>query len=77
VSVSAAAKRDAGKWLKPEELAELIGMSTHWVREQVTAGALPFHRVGRCTRFSPDDVRAIEGRTAVPVADRPRLRRPA
>lgn len=72
-----AAAPDTGRWLKPEELAELLGMSKGWVQEQVTVGALPHQKVGRLTRFSPANLREIERSTAVPVADRPRLTRSA
>jgi excisionase family DNA binding protein len=66
---------DAGRWLKPQELADLLGMSKYWVQERVTAKALPHHRVGRCTRFCPECVERIQRSTAVVPADRPRLRR--
>jgi excisionase family DNA binding protein len=65
---------DPSPWLKPAQLAEKLGVSTWWVQTEVTAGRIPFHRVGRLTRFSPADVAAIERTTAVPVLDRPRLR---
>lgn len=65
---------DTSRWLGSQELADLLGMSKGWVQEQVTAKALPHHKVGRVTRFSPADVRAIERATAVPAADRPLLR---
>lgn len=61
-------------WLNCAQLAQVLGMSKSWVQEQVTAKALPHHRVGRYVRFSPADVRAIERSTAVAPADRPRLR---
>lgn len=61
-------------WLNCEQVAQVIGMSKSWVQEQVTAKALPHHRLGRYVRFSPADVRAIERSTAVTPADRPRLR---
>lgn len=53
-------------WMSPGELADLLGVSKWWVQTQVTAKAIPHHRVGRLTKFSPADVRAIEQRTAVP-----------
>jgi excisionase family DNA binding protein len=51
--------------LTSTEVAELLGVSKWWVQEQVTAKAIPHHRVGRLVRFSPADIRAIEQRTAV------------
>jgi excisionase family DNA binding protein len=62
---------DAGRWLKPQELADLLGMSKYWVQERVTAKALPHHRVGRNTRFCPECVTRIQRSTAVAPADRP------
>lgn len=60
-------------WLDCAGLAKVLGVSKCWVQTQVTARTLPFHRVGRLVRFSPEDVQAIERSTAVKPADKTRL----
>jgi excisionase family DNA binding protein len=37
-------------------VAELLGVPTSWVREQVRAGAIPHVRLGRYVRFDLEDV---------------------
>lgn len=55
----------ADAWLTSTQVAERLGVSKWWVQEQVTANAIPHHRLGRLVRFSPADLQAIEQRTAV------------
>ena len=52
-------------WLDSPQLAAVLGVNTSWVERQVSARAIPHHRVGRLVRFTPDDVRAIEKSMAV------------
>ena len=60
------------KRLSVQEMAELLGVSTHWVYEATGAQRLPHSKVGRYTRFTPADVARIERQTHV----EPRTSRP-
>lgn len=40
-------------------LAEFLGVRRTWVRDQVTARAIPFTKIGRHVRFTEDHVRQI------------------
>lgn len=62
------------RWLDAVELAQLLGVHVDWVRRRVSERSIPFHRVGRCTRFTPADIRAIERAAAVAPTPAPRLR---
>lgn len=56
------------KWLKPEELAELVGLAPTTVRDMVTKRAIPHTRLGKKTvRFTPEDVEAIKKKFAEPA----------
>lgn len=56
------------KWLKPEELAELVGLAPTTVRDMVTKRAIPHTRLGKKTvRFTPEDVEAIKKKFAAPA----------
>lgn len=58
------------------ELAELLQMSTRWVRQQVAARAIPHHRRGRAVRFTPGDIAEIRERMgAEPAVDPTRVPR--
>jgi excisionase family DNA binding protein len=45
--------------LTVEEVAVLLGMSKAWVRKGVLERSLPFTKLGRSVRFTPDQVRQI------------------
>lgn len=68
---------EAGRWLKPPQLADLLGMSTDWVQTKVTEKSLPHHKVGRLTRFCPECVARIQRGTCVVPSEPARLRKPA
>lgn len=53
------------------EVAEMIGMSANWVREQAHYRRVPHVRFGRRIMFRPDDVEAITERFAVEPAPEP------
>jgi excisionase family DNA binding protein len=59
-------------WLSSADLADVLGVSKYWVQSQVTARALPHHRVGRLVRFSPEDVRRIHALMQVEPSPRRR-----
>ena len=44
------------KLLTIPEVADLIQASEKWVRQQITAGSLRSHRLGRAIRVSPEDL---------------------
>lgn len=54
--------------------AEFLGVKRSWVRDKVTARAIPFTLVGRHVRFSEEDLAAIvaAGRQR-PTTPAPRL----
>jgi excisionase family DNA binding protein len=41
-------------------VAQRLGMTTEWVREQATAGRLPAARIGQQYRFRPSDIARFE-----------------
>lgn len=49
-------------------LAAELGVPRTWVRDKVTARAIPHHRYGRHVRFTDEDVAAIRQASAAPVA---------
>ena len=52
--------------LSPEQVAEAIGASSWWVREQARRGRIPHLRLGRGRiRFLPDQVAALIRRATV------------
>lgn len=61
----------SGQWLTIAQLAELLGVPKSWVRDKVTARAIPHHRPGRHVRFTPADVAAIEQMFAEPAITAP------
>lgn len=57
-----------------DEAAELLGVRRSWLRDQVTADAVPHVRLGKVKgiRFTPDDlVEIIESRRQRPGGRRP------
>lgn len=48
-------------------LAEYLGLPFGWVREKVAKREIPFRRLGKHVRFSPDDVAAILADAEEPV----------
>ncbi len=54
------------------DAAARLGMPEGWLRREAAARRIPFHRLGRRTRFSQGDLEAIVAARAVPVE--PRLR---
>lgn len=71
------------KWLDKKQLAELLGVGEHWVRNAVTARKIQHRRVGRHVRFAPEDIEAIKAQifepaiTATPSRATARVRRAA
>ncbi|MFF5977144.1 helix-turn-helix domain-containing protein [Streptomyces sp. NPDC012769] len=59
------------------QAAELLGVTENWVLEKVKARSIPFTRVGRFTRFSAKNIRAIQDAGEVDPATRGRRRRAA
>ena len=55
--------------LTPEQVADILQVEVASLRRWVTEGRIPFHRVGRKTRFSHADVDAIIKAAQVPPAD--------
>lgn len=47
------------KLLDIDGLAEYLGVPRTWVRDQVTARAIPFTRIGRHTRFTQEHIDQI------------------
>ncbi|MGZ6838720.1 MAG: helix-turn-helix domain-containing protein [Blastococcus sp.] len=48
----------------PAEAAALLQVPTNWLREHVTAGAVPHRRIGRYVRFTREDLDQIVEQTA-------------
>ncbi len=44
------------KLLTISEIAELVQASEKWARQQIAAGKLRAHRLGRAIRISPEDL---------------------
>jgi excisionase family DNA binding protein len=42
------------KLLKPEEAAELLGVTPHWVRQAARDGAIPAIKLGKFWRFDQE-----------------------
>lgn len=60
------------KWLNKKQLAEVLNVGESWVRNAVTARAIPHRRVGRHVRFAPEDVAAIKKQIFEPaITDTP------
>jgi excisionase family DNA binding protein len=57
--------------LNMAELAEYLGVPFTWVRDKVTARALPHTRVGKHVRFAPDHVAAIVASGEEPALNGP------
>jgi excisionase family DNA binding protein len=53
------------------ELAEYLGVPFTWVRDKVTARALPHTRVGRHVRFAPVHIAAIVAAGEEPALNGP------
>ena len=49
-------------------LAAELGVPRTWVRDKVTARAIPHHRYGRHVRFTPEDVAEFRRLTAEATA---------
>ncbi len=47
------------RWATVSDLADLYSMSQTAVRDRITSGEWPCHRLGRTIRFSPDDQQVI------------------
>lgn len=60
------------KFLTPEGVGHALGYSVKWVRQQMTSGALPFHRVGRKLEliYLPDLEGAILSGALAPTENR-------
>ena len=43
----------------PDEAADILRIKKRWLYEQVSAGKVPFRKVGRYLRFSDQDLQAI------------------
>jgi excisionase family DNA binding protein len=50
--------------------AAWLNVPASWVRDKVSARAIPYTKVGRHARFSADDLREIVESGAVPVVAR-------
>lgn len=50
--------------ITPDAMARRLHVSVRTLRKWVTAGQIPYHRVGRKTMFDADDYRAILAMTA-------------
>lgn len=55
-------------------LAEYLGVPRSWVRDKITARALPHTRIGRHVRFAPEHVAAIVAEGEEPVINKQRTR---
>lgn len=53
--------------LTPEQVADILQVEVATLRRWVTEGRVPFHRIGRKTRFSNADVEAIIKSAHVPA----------
>lgn len=50
------------QYLRPQEVAELIGKSVSWIQRKAADGTLPHRKVGRDLRFVRSEVEAwVEG----------------
>ncbi len=55
---------EARKYLKPQEVAELLGKSLDWVRRRAADNTLPHRFVGRDLRFIASEIDAwVNGNT--------------
>ena len=52
-----------------EEVAEITGMSKHWLWRQCRNKAVPHHSMGRRYRFSEADLRALFDSTRVDAVE--------
>lgn len=52
-------------------LAAFLGVKRTWVRDKVTARAIPHRRIGRHVRFAPEDVDRIVSDAFRPVQRAP------
>lgn len=51
--------------------AEELGLPRSWLRDKVTAHAVPHHRYGKHVRFTTEDLAAIRAASAEPVLTAP------
>nr|WP_223206419.1 helix-turn-helix domain-containing protein [Streptomyces xanthii] len=60
---------------RPEQVAEVLGCSTWWVKDRARRRLIPFTRVGRAYRFSDEHlaeiIRMNEARPALPRQQTP------
>lgn len=49
-------------WLTPDELAQRMGRSPRWVKEQMAAGELPSVKVGGTRYWTPGCMSELEAR---------------
>lgn len=59
------------KLLDIDGLAEHLGVPRTWVRDKVSARQIPFTKIGRHVRFTPDHVRQIEAAGETPALSGP------
>jgi excisionase family DNA binding protein len=52
------AARVSERLLTADEVADLLGVPTRWVREHTRSGAIPHVQLGRYVRYDYDDVLA-------------------
>lgn len=51
--------------------AEELGLPRSWLRDRVTAHAVPHHRYGKHVRFTTEDLAAIRAASAKPALNAP------
>jgi excisionase family DNA binding protein len=63
---------NASRLLEAEDVANYLGMRTHWVYREVRAGRLPHIRLGRAVRFRRESIEAwlVSRERGVPAARR-------
>lgn len=66
-SASAAPTGDRLMYM-PEEAAEIVGLTTHWLIKAAREKRIPHRRIGSLYRFSREDLEAITTMFAQPVA---------
>lgn len=59
------------KLLDIDGLADYLRVQPRWVRDKVTARAIPHRRVGKHVRFAPEDVAQIVAEAFQPVQTAP------
>lgn len=61
--------------MKPEEAAELLGVTRYFVMKRAAAGEWPHRRLGQAVRFSASDVEEIRELTKVRPAGQSEISR--